>query len=233
MSSEFDSVILIGFGGPTRGCCRRFAECPGEVICFVQGIVGGRAGSEERIREVAAHYESFGGLSPFNYLSQKQAGALETALELAGVRAPVYVGYRFWAPYVKDAVAEMHRCGLRRALGVILASRHEVIPDRQRSTVLEARQGNPRELGSRRVDEKSRQAKAALQRPLGDVGVLDTIARHGDHLAPQNPAADLNALLGQTIGEMAVLEDGPDVAQHGQGGTHHHPEGEDEERDDQ
>ena len=71
-----------------------------------------------------------------------------------------------------------------------------MIPDGQRSTVLETRQGNPRELGSRRVDEKSRQAKAALQRPLGDVGVLDTVARHGDHLAPQNPAADLNALLG-------------------------------------
>jgi len=121
MTAGFDSVILVGFGGPTRGCCRRHADCPGEAFCYVQGIVGERAGGDERVREVAAHYARFGGVSPFSFFSQKQAGALEMALESAGVRVPVYTGYRFWNPFIRDTLADMHGAGLRRALGVVLA----------------------------------------------------------------------------------------------------------------
>ncbi len=121
MKGGFDSIIMVGFGGPTRGCCRRYNECPGEAYCYVEGIVGQRAGGPERIRKVAAHYEYFGGVSPFTYFSQKQAGALEMALERAGTGVPVYTGYRFWTPYVKETLAEMGRRGLRRALGVVLA----------------------------------------------------------------------------------------------------------------
>lgn len=121
MTSSFDSVLLIGFGGPTPGCCRRHAECPGEAYCYVENVVGGRAGAAERIRGVAAHYVHFGGFSPFSFFSQRQAGALETALAAAGAWLPVYVGFRFWTPYVREALAEMGRRGLRRALGVVLA----------------------------------------------------------------------------------------------------------------
>ena len=121
MNAGFDSILLVGFGGPTRGCCRRYAECPGEAYCYVAGIVGGRAGGAARIREVAAHYERFGGVSPFTFFSQKQAGALEMALERAGAVVPVYTGYRFWTPYVEETLAEMGRRGLRRALCVVLA----------------------------------------------------------------------------------------------------------------
>jgi len=121
MTSAFDSVLLVGFGGPTPGCCRRHADCPGEAYCYVENVVGGRAGSADRIREVAAHYAHFGGFSPFSYFSQKQAGALETALDAAGKPLPVYVGFRFWTPYVREALAEMARRGLRRALAIVLA----------------------------------------------------------------------------------------------------------------
>ncbi len=118
---RFDSVLLVGFGGPVRGCCRRYEDCPGEAFCFVKNVVGERAGGDERIREVAGHYKHFGGVSPFSFFSQKQAGALEMALEQSGIIAPVYVGYRFWTPFVKEALAEMHRRGLRRTLGIALA----------------------------------------------------------------------------------------------------------------
>ncbi len=141
MSGRFDSIILIGFGGPTKGCCRRYAECPGEAYCYVEGIVGERAGGSERIREVAAHYRHFGGVSPFTYFSQKQAGALEMALEEAGVRIPVYTGYRFWTPYVRETLAEMGRRGLRRALGVILAPhRTKISWEAYRGAVASARE---------------------------------------------------------------------------------------------
>lgn len=121
MSSDYDSVLMVGFGGPTQGCCRKFDDCPGEAFCFVHNVVGDRASSADRIREVSAHYEYFGGVSPFSFFSQKQAGALEMALESGGIEAPVYVGYRFWTPFVKESLAEMHRRGLRRTLAIALA----------------------------------------------------------------------------------------------------------------
>ncbi len=121
MEPRYDSVLMVGFGGPTKGCCRRYEDCPGEAFCFVKGIVGDRSGGEERIREVAGHYGHFGGVSPFSFFSQKQAGALEMEIERSGLRVPVFVGYRFWTPYVKEALEEMHRCGLRRSLGIALA----------------------------------------------------------------------------------------------------------------
>ncbi len=141
MKDGFDSIIMIGFGGPTRGCCRRYEECPGEAYCYVEGIVGQRSGGPERIREVAAHYEHFGGVSPFTFFSQKQAGALEMALERAGEGVPVYTGYRFWTPYVEETLAEMGRRGLRRALGVILAPhRTKISWEAYRGAVASARE---------------------------------------------------------------------------------------------
>lgn len=141
MSQGFDSVLLVGFGGPTKGCCLRYAECPGEAYCYVEGIVGQRAGGAERIREVAAHYGRFGGVSPFAHFSQKQAGALEMALEQAGARLPVYAGHRFWTPYVGETLAEMSRRGLRRAVGVALAPhRAKISREAYRSAVSAARE---------------------------------------------------------------------------------------------
>ncbi len=48
--ARYDSVLLVGFGGPTRGCCRRYEDCPGEAFCFVKNVVGDRASGDERIR---------------------------------------------------------------------------------------------------------------------------------------------------------------------------------------
>lgn len=141
MKRGFDSVLLVGFGGPTRGCCLRYAECPGEAYCYVEGIVGQRAGGAGRIREVAAHYRHFGGVSPFASFSQKQAGALEMALERGGLPLPVYTGHRFWTPYVRETLAEMGGRGLRRALGVALAPhRAKISREAYRSAVSSARE---------------------------------------------------------------------------------------------
>jgi len=121
MKTSYDSVLLVGFGGPTRGCCLRYENCPGEAFCFVKNVTGVRSGNEDRIREVAEHYRHFRGVSPFSFFSQKQAGALEMELERAGILVPVYVGYRFWTPFVKEALAEMYCRGLRRTLAIALA----------------------------------------------------------------------------------------------------------------
>ena len=117
-----DGVLLIGFGGPTPGCCQRYEPCPGrEAACFVRAVVGERPGAQARIGEVAAHYDVFGGYSPFNALTLQQAESVSAALQAKGHTVPVHVGMRFWPPYVDTVLAEMVELGCRHLLGVILS----------------------------------------------------------------------------------------------------------------
>lgn len=117
-----DGVLLIGFGGPTPGCCRRYDPCPGrEAVCFVRAVVGNRPGAQARIDEVASHYDVFGGFSPFNDLTLQQAESLSAALRSQGHGLPVRVGMRFWPPYVDTVLADMADIGCRHLLGVILS----------------------------------------------------------------------------------------------------------------
>ena len=114
-----DGVLMIGFGGPTPGCCQRYDPCPGrEAACFVRAVVGERPGGRARIDEVAAHYDVFGGYSPFNALTVQQAESVSAALQAKGYAVPVRVGMRFWPPYVDTVLADM---GCRHLLGVILS----------------------------------------------------------------------------------------------------------------
>ncbi len=117
-----DGVLLIGFGGPTPGCCQRYEPCPGrEAACFVRAVVGERPGAQARIDEVAAHYDVFGGYSPFNALTIRQAENVSAVLRARGLTVPVRVGMRFWPPYVDTVLAEMAELGCRHLLGVILS----------------------------------------------------------------------------------------------------------------
>ena len=117
-----DGVLLIGFGGPTPGCCQRYDPCPGrEAACFVRAVVGERPGAQARIDEVAAHYDVFGGYSPFNALTLQQAESVSAALRAQDHTVPVRVGMRFWPPYVDTVLADMAETGCRHLLGVILS----------------------------------------------------------------------------------------------------------------
>ena len=120
---KYDSVLLVAFGGPTPGCCKKYntAECPGEAYCFVEGIAGEAESQKERVKDVAGHYVKLGGFSPFNELTFKQANALENALRTRALPLPVYAGFRHWAPYLKEVIAEIAQKGHRKILGIIMA----------------------------------------------------------------------------------------------------------------
>ncbi len=80
-----------------------------------------------RVEEVAAHYQHLGGFSPFNRFTEEQAGALSRELASRGVDLPVWVGYRHWAPYVKEVMAGISREGCRRLLAVIMAPHQSTV----------------------------------------------------------------------------------------------------------
>lgn len=120
---RYDSVLLVAFGGPTPGCCKKYDKdtCPGEAYCFVEGIVGTAESQIARVKDIASHYIKLGGFSPFNELTFKQANALKNALQARNLPLPVYAGFRHWTPYLTEVIAEMAQNGHRKILGIIMA----------------------------------------------------------------------------------------------------------------
>ncbi len=113
MNHDFDAVLLIGYGGP---------EAPEEIRPFLKRVAEGRPIPEERLEEVAHHYELIGGMSPLNEYTYKQARALEAELAGKGRALPVYVGMRNWNPFIVDTIKAMSEKGVKKAVGMIMAA---------------------------------------------------------------------------------------------------------------
>jgi ferrochelatase len=128
---QYGAVILIGFGGP---------QSPAEIRPFLDRVTAGRPIPRERYEEVVHHYEAIGGRSPFNEITERQAAALRERLVREGVKVPVVLGMRNTPPWLEDALRELGRNGLRRAIGFVLAAhRCEASWDRYLRNVDEAR----------------------------------------------------------------------------------------------
>ena len=131
MTSPFDAVLLISFGGP-QGLA--------DIRPFLANVLRGRRIPPERVEEVAHHYELFGGVSPLTHYTERQAEGLRRALAARGIPLPVYIGMRNWKPYLADTLAEMSQAGVRRAVGFILAAQSSYSSCEQyRENVLDAR----------------------------------------------------------------------------------------------
>ena len=64
---NYDALLIVSFGGP---------EGMDEVMPFLANVLRGKGVPEARMREVARHYELFGGVSPINEQNRKLIGAL-------------------------------------------------------------------------------------------------------------------------------------------------------------
>ena len=113
MSTPYDAVLLIAFGGPSS---------PEEIRPFLVRVTKGLRIPPERPEEVAHHYEAVGGKSPLNEITFRQAAALRGVLAAADMQIAVYVGFRNAAPFFVDTLKQMRVDGIRRALGFILSS---------------------------------------------------------------------------------------------------------------
>lgn len=128
----YDAVLLIAFGGP---------EQMAEVRPFLENVTRGRPIPPQRLEEVVRHYELFGGHSPLNDITVRQAKALRELLAREGCQLPVYIGMRNWRPYLRETLAQMASNGIQRALGFILsAQQSEAGWDRYQQDVAEARE---------------------------------------------------------------------------------------------
>ena len=104
MSSPFDAVLFIAFGGP---------QGHADIRPFLQNVLRARRIPPERIEAVAHHYELFDGVSPITEITERQA---------RGLALPVHVGMRNWRPLIEDTLRTMAGQGVRRIIGLIAAA---------------------------------------------------------------------------------------------------------------
>lgn len=112
MAQQYDAILVVAFGGP---------EGPEDVIPFLENVLRGRNVPRERLREVAEHYDRFGGVSPLNAQVRELIAALRGELDRYGIDLPLYHGNRNWHPLLPDTMRRMAADGVRRALAVVLA----------------------------------------------------------------------------------------------------------------
>ncbi len=113
MPEKFDAILMIGYGAPER------IE---DIRPFLQNVAKGRPIPPDRLEEVAHHYELFGGKSPLNEYTYKQASGLQNKLAENGYEIPVYVGMRNWHPLIPDTIREMSEKGVKNVVGMIMAA---------------------------------------------------------------------------------------------------------------
>ncbi len=113
MSSHYDAVLLVSFGGPER---------PDEVIPFVENVVRGKDVPRERILHVARRYELFDGVSPINAQNRALLAALPGELSAHQIALPVYWGNRNWHPLLSDTLRQMTREGIRHGLAFVTSA---------------------------------------------------------------------------------------------------------------
>ena len=94
-SLNYDAVLVLSFGGP---------EGPQDVVPFLQNVTRGRQIPDSRLREVAEHYQTFGGVSPINGQNREFIGHLSEELKSRGVDLPVMFGNRNWHPFLVDTL---------------------------------------------------------------------------------------------------------------------------------
>lgn len=65
--------------------------------------------STQRHKKSRGYYEQIGGGSPLRRITNEQAEALKRALTDRGIAANVYVGMRYWKPFIEEALDEIKR----------------------------------------------------------------------------------------------------------------------------
>jgi ferrochelatase len=113
MTQPYDALLIVSFGGP---------EGMDDVMPFLRNVLRGRNVPEERMLEVARHYELFGGISPINQQNRELIAALRTELNQNGVGLPLYWGNRNWHPFLTDTLRQMRDDGIKNALALFTSA---------------------------------------------------------------------------------------------------------------
>ena len=103
----YDAVLLASFGGPEKA---------DEIMPFLRRVTAGRGIPDERLADVAHHYEIMGGRSPINDQNRALIAALRAEFERRGITTPIVWGNRNSEPFLADTLREAYADGARRVV---------------------------------------------------------------------------------------------------------------------
>ncbi len=92
-----------------------------EVGPYFTDIRGGRAPSEEEVRNLRARYAAVGGRTPLVDVTERQARGAERLLRERGRAVRAYVGMKHWHPFIRETVGHIRKAGHRDIVAVPLA----------------------------------------------------------------------------------------------------------------
>ena len=107
-------LLVMAYGTPNKEA---------DIEPYYTHIRHGRAPSPEMLQDLKDRYKAIGGISPLAAITEQQAKALETQLNKMQdqVEFKAYLGLKHIAPFVEDAVQQMHEDGIEEAVSIVLA----------------------------------------------------------------------------------------------------------------
>lgn len=94
-----------------------------EIEPYYTHIRHGRPPSEEALQDLTDRYEAIGGISPLAHITEQQANGLADTLNKRYDQFEFipYLGLKHIAPFIEDAVQQMHQDGIEEAVSIVLA----------------------------------------------------------------------------------------------------------------
>jgi len=112
-ATRYDALLVVSFGGP---------DGPDAVRPFLANVLRGKRVSEDRVREIAAHYDIVGGVSPINAQNRALVEALRREFQAHRLSLPIYLGNRNWRPLLEDTIRRMADDGVTRAAAFVTSA---------------------------------------------------------------------------------------------------------------
>ena len=125
------AILLLAFGCP---------DSIESIEPFITNVMGGRKPSPNQLQKIKERYLMIGGHSPLLDITRRQAEALEKKLNSTSSFSPpykggdrggryfkVFVGMRYWHPFIKDTLNEIKNSGAERIVAVVMAPHYSKI----------------------------------------------------------------------------------------------------------
>lgn len=105
-------LLLLAFGGP---------DSLDSVEPFLKNVLVGRPIQPQIVEKAKERYRLIGSLSPLLNITREEASALEKALRGQGITLKVYIGMRYWHPFIKDTIKEILEDKISRVIAMSMA----------------------------------------------------------------------------------------------------------------
>lgn len=106
------AVLLMGFGSP---------DSLESIEPFLANLMGGKKPSAQQLEKVKERYKLIGGKSPLLEITEEQARKLEASLNKGGDKYKLYVGMRYWHPYISEMVKAIAQDGIKHLAALSLS----------------------------------------------------------------------------------------------------------------